>query len=583
MADEYITEILQTLPMSIFMSKSKEAGINRYDFLILMALKECSKGKYMEIVKSFGQIPTKRNFDQMKQMKENFEKSGRLAEEISRLEKKFKGLATKGVPKLDYDLAIVRELLNKKDTEELKKYINGYFFKVDAPPSVAYWKPTDDQFILLSNAEIRDHYILSSHRVAEIDDQGGKQRSVVKFCLQTYFFHDVTDRYNITLDPHESKLFEKNGIKYLNIAPSYVLDRTKCRPFKTYSQQTKEYVYRILDHFKNANCGRNLTQYHYYLQWLAHAICGVRKMKTIIYMRSLQGTGKSMPFECFIIPYIMGFGLSHMTADMRCVTGEFNAELKGKILLLLEEVPAETAGHWLSFSNKLKHLSTGHRLVINEKHKNPINVPNLLNILIFTNNNAVRLETSDRRYVPFDISTEFIGNVEYFNRLSQAFQHPESAEAFYSYLKEAVDPNYNEMILPVTNTKVDMLNENLHPAYDFLKTEYIKLNKGIDCSFTDFHTAYTEHAQDFKTSKIALSKLLKAIEIYIFKKKVSNTVVTWVNCPYDVLFKIFERKHFIHELDEIDPLPISDFDQLKELHDEAKQSYLEHLIMSEII
>lgn len=448
---------------------------------------------------------------------------------------------------LDYSTQHVSELLEKEDIDGVKQYVKQYFYKIDAPPAIAYWKPSLDSFCILQRKDL-SNFFLSSHTI----EKTIKKKTFTEFSLMDYFLNDVHDRYNVETNPHQDRIYSDKGIKYINLSPRYALDRQNIKKFDEYEGDIKSRVMLILNHINFAICGGKENQFKYMKQWLAHAICGVRKMKSIIYMKSGQGTGKSIVFEEFIIPLILGEGLSLMTSDMNCIIGNFNNELHGKLLLVLEEVPADNKNIWMSFSNKLKTVATGKRININKKHKDPISVLNLLNVILLTNNNAVKLESDDRRYVPVDINDTFVGDINYFNKLVEAMNFKGVAEAFYVFLREIVDPTFNEMILPVTDNKVDLINENLHPVYKYIKANYIKPHENIDCAFSDLYDEYKENSNDSKTSNIAFSKILKAIHIDTTVKKVGTTTSKWIKYTYTELYDIFKKKNFIHDLDEID-------------------------------
>jgi len=60
-----------------------------------------------------------------------------------------------------------------------------------------------------------------------------------------------------------------------------------------------------------------------------------------------------------------------------------------------------------------------------EKGEPLYNTDNTASIIVNTNRNAVRIDTTDRRWVFLDISDEHVGNHEYFDELGECIEEPE--------------------------------------------------------------------------------------------------------------------------------------------------------------
>jgi hypothetical protein len=60
-------------------------------------------------------------------------------------------------------------------------------------------------------------------------------------------------------------------------------------------------------------------------------------MKSILYLKCKQGAGKSIYFEDFLQNKILGLNLCHTTDKQDAVTGNFNAELRGKLCLIFSD------------------------------------------------------------------------------------------------------------------------------------------------------------------------------------------------------------------------------------------------------
>ena len=134
-----------------------------------------------------------------------------------------------------------------------------------------------------------------------------------------------------------------------------------------------------------------------------------RKMNTALFLHSGQGTGKSI-ITSFIQNKVIGSHITHKTANEKVITGSFNKELEGKVLLILEEMSGSKTGDWISFANRLKDFIDGKILMIEEKGKIPYPVTNIISLIINSNNSkAIRLDKDDRRYLFQKFQTSILG------------------------------------------------------------------------------------------------------------------------------------------------------------------------------
>ena len=95
----------------------------------------------------------------------------------------------------------------------------------------------------------------------------------------------------------------------------------------------------IFNHIKEVWCSNIDEQYIYIKTWIALMVSG-QKMKSLPYLRSGQGTGKSCMLE-FIQENVLGSQLTIITQDPDSIAG-FNDHLSGKALVTLEDVPVNT-------------------------------------------------------------------------------------------------------------------------------------------------------------------------------------------------------------------------------------------------
>ena len=89
--------------------------------------------------------------------------------------------------------------------------------------------------------------------------------------------------------------------------------------------------------------------------------------------------------------------------------------------------------------DKLKDLATAPDMVIEKKGKEPIRNPNYININMTTNNNnPIDIQADDRHICWLSCNPCYVGNVEYFTKLSDCFNDDKVMSSLYHYLKEEV-------------------------------------------------------------------------------------------------------------------------------------------------
>ncbi|RHZ51846.1 hypothetical protein Glove_469g4 [Diversispora epigaea] len=134
-----------------------------------------------------------------------------------------------------------------------------------------------------------------------------------------------------------------------------------------------------------------------------------------------------------------------------------------------------------------------------EKYKTPYPVTNITNLIINSNNSkTIRLDREDRRYFIPDISNKYvengIGMDHYYAPLDKVIKNPEVGKAFYLYALEYVklNPNFDERKIPMTKTKLMMINRDNNPVYQFIKEKYIYNSIGLDLASSYFYNIFKD-------------------------------------------------------------------------------------------
>jgi hypothetical protein len=168
-----------------------------------------------------------------------------------------------------------------------------------------------------------------------------------------------------------------------------------------------------LAHLHDNICDRDDVLYAYLMNWFARAVQFPNEQGyAALVWRSDEGTGKNVAAEAF------GklFGPHYMAvSNARHLTGNFNAHLQNKLVLLANEA--------FQANNKqdesvLKMLITDPTIVIESKGVNVVDCANLLHLIISSNADwVVSASDTARRFVVFEVSNEKANDYDYFGKL----------------------------------------------------------------------------------------------------------------------------------------------------------------------
>jgi hypothetical protein len=451
--------------------------------------------------------------------------------------------------KKPFSVTVLRNLIYKvkteADLEPIKVYITSYFAPLST--EVLYWKPKENEYEALSDREVKARFLRNDTAVIQLPPGPDGKPQKIEFNVRNWFFITYPIIYSRGFNVRELKLYKIDGQIYINSFAGFLYTKTKL--FSEYSQKLREGVNFINKHIQTVWCSNNKILTEYTLNWIAHMISG-RKMETVLFIQSPQGSGKGTITE-FIQEKVLGDKIVKITSDPNIISGTFNKEIEGHILLILEEMPTGK-NEWHTFSQRMKHLITGRKIEIHEKNKTPYSLDNNLSIIINTNNkNAIRLETGDRRYVYLDVSVERIGDTDYFDDLYEIMRLPGIGEAYYAYMLERAKntPNFTERKIPRTNAKQDQIIDSLHKVHKYIKDIYLRSQRGINIPFSEFYHDYIQ-TNDDSSSRQRIRKILEdevGLKTILIKKQ------NWYKISPVELYGAYDKKGFIHEIEEINP------------------------------
>lgn len=190
---------------------------------------------------------------------------------------------------------------------------------------------------------------------------------------------------------------------------------------------------RFLDHLAFVCSGENNPEplHTFILTFLARMIQEPHKRQgAILLFRGDQGSGKSIIGE--YLRAMVGIKASMTVNKLDRITGQFNAQLSGKVLCRVEEAKIPKNEHY----EALKDLSTNPYFTMEDKGKTQITRENYVHF-IFTGNYEYMAPVAEkeRRLVPVDVPDTQIHDQEYFNRLVVEMDG-EGPGALFKYLKE---------------------------------------------------------------------------------------------------------------------------------------------------
>ena len=224
---------------------------------------------------------------------------------------------------------------------------------------------------------------------------------------------------------------------------------------------------------------------------------------------------------------------------------------------------------WITFANRLKNFIDSDTLMIEEKYKTSYPVTNITNLIISSNNSkTIWLDRDDRRYFIPNISEKYIENGtgmdHYYAPLDRAIKNPEVGKAFYPYALEYVrlNPDFDERKIPMTNTKLMMINRDNNIVHEFVKQEYVCQNRDIEESSSYLYNRFKSWLQDSygstkKPSTVQkFTRSLGSLGLKVKCKRLGdrkdNRKMQWYSASYKDLYTVFRKKNMIDDAKSID-------------------------------
>jgi hypothetical protein len=351
--------------------------------------------------------------------------------------------------------------------DDAKAYIKKYFFKVLHPVCIYTFDAQTKRYCQITYDNFTQGYVTKFMTYSFIE---GNRVVTQKF--SDWFLYMETDSYNLAFEVSKPLTYKNDcGDLFLNLFQGFKYQNDK-RPRET--DKISADIQLIWDHIFNVICSENLEAFQYMQKWICHFING-RKMKTALYLKGVQGAGKST-LPTFLMN-VIGNSNAYKTQTNSCLSNRFNGELQGIILLILEELKCASPIEWKMMNSSLNMITTENYISIEEKGKTPINIVNNISTIITSNDSAIRMDKNDRRYLMTDISIKKMDDVEYFNKVYSILNNEFYQKVFYFWCKDFAQKNeFNELaeLKKIdSDAKTEVIIKHLHPFYLYLKNRYV--------------------------------------------------------------------------------------------------------------
>lgn len=243
-------------------------------------------------------------------------------------------------------------------------------------------------------------------------------------------------------------------------------------------------------HIHKVICDGNGELYQYVMFWLSRMIQNPEKPGEVaIVLQGGRGTGKGMFGNA--LSRIMGQHSCHVTSGHH-VTGNFNAHLEDCIFLFADE--AFWAGDKAA-ENVLKGLITEPTIPIERKGVDLKTVPNMLHVLMASNNDwVVPAGMDERRYFVLKVSDCHAQDHDYFHALTHEMNNGGLSAMLFD-LQTMDISNFNVRVIPQTAGLTEQKIQSLDPLMNwwFQKLQDGELLHGLDWGAVSFPALYDDY------------------------------------------------------------------------------------------
>jgi hypothetical protein len=388
-----------------------------------------------------------------------------------------------------------------------------------------------------------DHVVLGENNTYEIVEQAVLKKvyfSRLSTDLNKFYFNEYTNLKSVVCELNKPQLYES----YFNVCPAI---KSTYKPYKEFSSIEKEGVELFLQYIMDVLASDCEESYTYILKWLSNMLKG-NKNDACIYLKGGQGIGKSTLSD-FLKDHVIGTDLLLETGS-NPLKNKFNNILQGKLLVQFSELENFGVNEWASISSTLKRIITSTTYTIEGKGKDPIQIRNINNYILDSNNDAIK-DDEGRRYFIADVSHKYQGDKNgYFTNLRKKCFNNNVGAAFYSFMLEFDTKGFKPQDYPMTKSKLNAISKRLDSVYKFLRDNYVLKKTAIFKKPKELFIEYAKYCED---------RNIKHHELIEFRNKltqinIESVVATAKRTPHyrvsiEELNELAERKKWIHEND----------------------------------
>lgn len=215
---------------------------------------------------------------------------------------------------------------------------------------------------------------------------------------------------------------------------------------------------RMREHIDKALAGGDEEKSRYILNWLAWAVQHPdQRAETSIVFRGQKGTGKGTLGNAMM--RIFGAHGRHISSSQSLI-GNFNSHLRDCSFLFADEAlwPGDRSGE-----GSLKRLITEPSLSVEAKHHDAVEVPNMLHVMMASNENwIVPVSSGERRFVLFEVSPIFMQDETHFTPLYEEMANGGLGAMLFDLLNHNLE-DFHPRQLPPDTGLLDQQRESLQP------------------------------------------------------------------------------------------------------------------------
>lgn len=229
----------------------------------------------------------------------------------------------------------------------------------------------------------------------------------------------------------------------------------------------------ILEFILQVICSGNKTHAKYLIKWMAFCIQHPSEPPGVaVVLVGGKGCGKTTLGE-LLIKLHGAHGMS--VSDPKFLTGSFNAHMRDLLFMFCDE------SFWAgdkSAEGTLKARVTGQTLTIEAKGVDAVTVPNMMSIMMATNNeHAVPSSSDERRWFVLRVSNIKQGDFDYWDKLNDNINNG-GAEALLYYLQNFNLTGFNVRSVPQTQELAAQKIHSFGALADFM---FQGLSEGLMC------------------------------------------------------------------------------------------------------